>query len=476
MRQLTISVSLLILVGCGGDAAPGGGTGTTPTQPVVPVPTEITLSPSNVTVTSLEETVAITATVTDQNGSTMAGQAVAWSSSNGDVATVTNGTVTPAANGSSTITATSGALSATASVIVVQSPADAGSSYRNSRTDVWIEFRNIPSGGFDMARAYLDADGDGDTDLFLGTGEWLSEDEIDSEMYINNGYGSFSLDQSVFGGSPPPATHARKSLTADFNGDGLNDVLILDHGYDATPFPGSNPKLVIQDSPGSFSWSRLPDKGFHHGGAAGDIDNDGDIDIFVAEWFPFFYINDGSGVFTRDDTRIDSSIPTMFTAELIDVDMDGFIDLLVGGHEREGAETTIYWGSSTGSYRASEKTVLLAASPFGVVLDMDAEDIDRDGDRDLVLNRTRDGDDGDGLGFYVGRRTQLLLHDGNRGFTNGTGQIDNPGSDTDIWFPWIRLQDIDGDGDIDIVPDDKAVGYVYLNDGLGGFIRTPLPL
>ena len=476
MRQLTISVSLLILVGCGGDAAPGGGTGTTPTQPVVPVPSEITLSLSNVTVTSLEETVAITATVTDQNGSAMAGQAVAWSSSNGDVATVANGTVRPYANGSSTITAASAALSATALVIVVQSPADAGSSYRNSRTDAWIEFRSIPSGGFDMARAYLDADGDGDTDLFLGTGEWLSEGEIDSEMYINNGYGSFSLDQSVFDGSPPPATHARKSLTADFNGDGLNDVLILDHGYDAPPFPGSNPKLVIQDSPGSFSWSRLPDKGFHHGGAAGDIDNDGDIDIFVAEWFPFFYINDGSGVFTRDDTRIDSSIPTMFTAELIDVDMDGFIDLLVGGHEREGAETTIYWGSSAGSYRASEKTVLLAASPFGVVLDIDAEDIDRDGDRDLVLNRTRDGDDGDGLGFYVGRRTQLLIHDGNRGFTNGTGQIDDPGNDTDIWFPWIRLQDIDADGDIDIVPDDKAVGYVYLNDGLGGFIRTLLPL
>ena len=476
MRQLTISVAVMTLVGCGGDAAPGGGTGTTPTQPVVPVPTELTLFPSTLTVTSLEQEVAIAATVKDQSGSSMTGQTVVWSSSEGDVATVSNGTVTPLANGTSTITATSGSLTANASVVVAQSEADEGSSYRNARADLWIDYRILQSQGFNMAIAYIDAEGDGDTDVFLGTGEWLIEDEVDSEMHINNGFGSFSLNQSVFGGSPPPATHARKSLTADFNGDDLNDLLILDHGYDAPPFPGSQPKLIMQDAPGSFSWSKLPDVGFHHGGAAGDIDQDGDIDIVVADHRPFAYINDGSGNFTRDATRLDASMPTIFTAELIDVDMDGFIDLLVGGHEREGAETTIYWGSSTGSYRASERTVLLAASPFGVVLDIDAEDIDGDGDRDLVLNRTRDGDDGDGLGFYVGRRTQLLIHDGNRGFTNGTGQIDDPGNDTDIWFPWIRLQDIDADGDIDIVPDDKAVGYVYLNDGLGDFTRTPLPL
>ncbi len=37
---------------------------------------------------------------------------------------------------------------------------------------------------------------------------------------------------------------------------------------------------------------------------------------------------------------------------------DGFLDLLVGAHERDGDQTSVYWGSS-------------------------------DGDRDLVLNRTR---------------------------------------------------------------------------------------
>ena len=159
-----------------------------------------------------------------------------------------------------------------------------------------------------------------------------------------------------------------------------------------------------------------------------------------------------------------------------DVDRDGFIDLLVGAHERDGDQTSIYWGSSTGSYGASARTVIPAVASFGAILDIEAEDLDSDGDRDLVINRTRDGDDGPGMGFYNGRWTQLVLHDGSRGFSDGTGRIDDAGNDTDMWFPWMRIEDVDGDGSPDIVPDDRSTGYVYLNDGAGSFTKTSLPL
>lgn len=265
-------------------------------------------------------------------------------------------------------------------------------------------------------------------------------------------------------------------MAADFNGDGRDDVLVFDHGFDSNPFPGSQPKLIMQDSPGSFSWSKLPDTGFHHGGAAADIDNDGDIDVFIGGFDPFFYVNDGSAGFSKSIERFDGSIDKVFSAELIDVDKDGFVDLLVGAHERDGDQTAIYWGSSAGSFEASLRTVVAASPPFGAVLDIDAEDIDQDGDRDLILNRTRDGNDGPGMDFYIGRRTQLLLHDGNRGFTDGTTQIDDSGTDFDAWFPWIRIQDVDNDGDPDITPDNQGVGYVYLNDGSGLFTKSTLPL
>ena len=117
MRRFALLLALLALVSCGGDSV---GDGTTPTQPITPVPTSITLSSSSVSLSSLGETSQLNATVKDQSGATMAGETVTWSSSADAVATVSGGLVTAIANGSATITATSGSLSATASATVAQ--------------------------------------------------------------------------------------------------------------------------------------------------------------------------------------------------------------------------------------------------------------------------------------------------------------------------------------------------------------------
>lgn len=184
----------------------------------------------------------------------------------------------------------------------------------------------------------------------LATGEFLLQGEVDSELFLNDGAENFTHDVTPFGGDVPPATHARKSLVADFNGDLRDDILVLDHGFDADPFPGSTPKLIIQDSPGVFSWSRLTDQtGFHHGGAAGDVDNDGDIDVFVGGMSPLLFINDGFAGFGMVTNRFGGGIDKIFSAELIDVDQDRFLDLLAGAHERDGDQASVFWGSSTGS-------------------------------------------------------------------------------------------------------------------------------
>lgn len=107
------------LISCGGGTSPSGGT--TPTQPVIPIPTSITMSPSSVTLTSPGATAFLIASVKDQSGAVMSGQAVAWVSSDEGVATVSGGTITAVANGSATVTATSGSLSGQASV-TVESP------------------------------------------------------------------------------------------------------------------------------------------------------------------------------------------------------------------------------------------------------------------------------------------------------------------------------------------------------------------
>lgn len=114
------SVALLISTfsGCSGDSAT---TPTPPPPPPEPVVTTVSLSASSLSFTSLGETVQLSATVRDQNGNTMSGQQVTWTSSSAETATVSaSGLVTAAGNGAGTVTASAGSRSATASVQVAQ--------------------------------------------------------------------------------------------------------------------------------------------------------------------------------------------------------------------------------------------------------------------------------------------------------------------------------------------------------------------
>ena len=107
-------IAVLLLTGCGDST-------TAPTTPPTPVATSVTVSPTGLLFASLGDTQQLSATVTDQNGATMASATVTWTTSAASVATVSStGLVTSVADGSATITATSGSAIATASVTVAQ--------------------------------------------------------------------------------------------------------------------------------------------------------------------------------------------------------------------------------------------------------------------------------------------------------------------------------------------------------------------
>ena len=83
--------------------------------------TSITLSATSLSFASLGQTQQLTATVKDQNGATMSGASVTWATSAASVATVSSsGLVTSVADGTATITATSGSASGTAEITVDQ--------------------------------------------------------------------------------------------------------------------------------------------------------------------------------------------------------------------------------------------------------------------------------------------------------------------------------------------------------------------
>lgn len=220
--------------------------------------------------------------------------------------------------------------------------------------------------------------------------------------------------------------HPRKAVVADFNHDNIPDVFVACHGYDGSPWPGEKSKIVMSNGHGGFTVSDSTDVGFFHGASAADINNDGYPDIVVADFRQqpniYFYINQGNGSFVKDTTRISSITLNnpYFSVELLDVNRDGNLDLLVGGHEQSGnSPTKILYGDNAGHFGASSYTIP-SVTHRGVVLDFTLIG------RDLYIDRTSDETSTEG--FYQTSTLQKV----NLDTSISTLVTDTVGR----WMPW----------------------------------------
>jgi len=256
------------------------------------------------------------------------------------------------------------------------------------------------------------------------------------------------------------------------------DVLMVGHGYDQPPFPGEKAKLLMNNN-GVFSASELGfDGSFYHSASSGDIDNDGDIDLFVTDskGVSKFFMNGGTGNFTYNAEVFPSSVANLnyFTSEIYDLNKDGYLDLVIAGHEYENAKTTVFWGSHSGKYSTANSSTISGVSQWGIVIDINFSDINGDGKEDLILDRQ-----GDGTGsqkVFHGLNIQILTQNSNKSFSDATNTLitNNVVLTHDqlswFWVEWLRCFDVDNDGDKDIVTDDKFYNLQWRNDN-GKFVK-----
>jgi hypothetical protein len=393
-----------------------------------------------------------------------------------------------------------------------------------------------------------DLNGDGLDDVVLST-SFSTGFNTDSEVpfplrvLMNDGSGAYyDAAEEVFADGVPEAKAAYKIVIEDFNGDGQPDLYSENHGTDdveqlgekdlyylsdeegrwvdsfdshisAPPCTESQPAFEGQNPctstwQGEFRYPALEGSAEPpqtlYGLAAGDIDNDGDLDILIGASSedtleglpgidrpqPFFLINDGNGNLAADWQRVpqemihSKTLSTNFNDhELADLDNDGWVDLLIFGRGETGlccadrhytdGESYVFWNPGNGSFEGSEATKLPNVEKF--IKAEDAPfllDIDNDGDLDIFVARSSI----DFQGSYI----QILVNNGDRTFTDETHLRIPIQSGHGNTYINLRSIDLNSDGCPDLLKS-KQVGSTigegfnpdvfWLNDCAGVFRR-----
>ncbi len=315
------------------------------------------------------------------------------------------------------------------------------------------------------ARAYGDFDKDGDLDIIGGASNTYGRVAVELEYFRNDIFG-FTKDQSVFTNDAPKMLNARKAIVVDLDKNGWLDVVSVGSGFDKSPYAGETIKILMNYN-GKFTAKDLSlGKSYYASVTAGDIDNDGDIDLFVTDnkTIGRFLINDGAGNFKEDLAIYPSTLwgKAYYASELYDINNDGYLDLVTGGHEHSGATTIILLGNASGNFITSRMINIPAVSGFGVVVDIDFIDYDKDGKTDVLITRTGDGKLEQG--YYQGYYLQLLKNAG-ANFDDVTKTVlkDNSSANAN-WVNLMRVHDVDNDDDMDITTDDKLYGLSWINN------------
>jgi len=320
----------------------------------------------------------------------------------------------------------------------------------------------------------IDINGDGLLDLLSArTTPMIQDAKLPLELLLNQGDGQFQLaDFSAYiAGTVPALQNTTEMLIADFNGDGIDDVIMAGRGVNAEGHGGERNQLLLSD--GENHWrnaeTNLPDDvSVSHSLAAGDIDKDGDLDLLVGNVSifatPYLLLNDGTGNFTRDDSLLPEQITTKnyIAVHLADFNNDGAADMVIGADDT--GDGYVVFSDGNGSFKNQATTIIPTPdlNSLDMTLDIESYDIDGDGWLDLLISHTRSVE----AGAFNGNTIQVLMNQKGQYFIDESFRIPEQSSSM-LNISDLIVRDLNGDGYIDLLA--EQTGDYFLNDGTGVF-------
>ena len=316
---------------------------------------------------------------------------------------------------------------------------------------IWYEDVSDPS--LPVVASYsvegVDVDNDGDQDLAIGNiGSFTGTlDPMNNNLFVNDGNGNFTDESFRFRNQTP--LFNLKLIPAFLNNDSYIDFVDVTIALSA----GSDVFIWLNEgssNPGYFNRRPLV-QGLliPEGAAIGDIDGDGDSDIFVATGFGLqnrLFRNDGSGNFTDVSNQLPQESTRHAGCAFGDFDRDGDLDLLSGGwtypgYSIPGTPLQLYVNDGTGQF--TNQTSTWFPSNVYTWYDVNVADLDNDGDLDALTHN-------DILIINQGGRFDLFPFNNNGRF--GLGR-----------FSDYEFGDVDRDGRPDVIMLDN-IHYVALRN------------
>ncbi|MBK7703051.1 MAG: VCBS repeat-containing protein [bacterium] len=194
----------------------------------------------------------------------------------------------------------------------------------------------VADAGDGAGAAWGDFDGDGDQDLYLAN-------RFSANRLLQNG-GSYGWFNATGTGVLADTGNGHGVAWGDYDNDGDLDLYVANDGQ---------ADLLVRNDRGSWALivgGSLGDVGHGRGVAWGDLDNDGDLDLYLARHGESDLVlrNDGSGAFVRVPTGVAAVSGAAEGVALGDLDGDGALDVYVANDG--GPSVLLHNGMAAGNH------------------------------------------------------------------------------------------------------------------------------